>query len=803
MAGSIMMDQKELIFDRYSIVRPLGSGGWGEVYLAVDTVTGAEVAVKKIPKSLAADPALIDAEIKALAAMDHPGVVKYLASCALDKYVYLITEYVDGSTLEERCRASLLSLPEIEHYALEILDALDHIHSRGVIHSDLKPGNIIITADGHVRLIDFGIVRTASAEIAADIKEIRGTLHYMSPEQAEGKPYDVRSDLFSFAVILYELCTGKKPFEGEYDMAVMYAILYEEPIPPHKINAAVSIGLSETILRLLAKNPSDRLGSAAEVRAILTRVISEPPDAKPQIRRLAVLPLGYPSEDSDSRSIAEGLRDELHSRLRRISDIDLVSPIKIMQLAPGLTDGKAVRDLLGADEYLTGTVRRAAGRIRIYLTLVSSIDDAVKWQDKYDSPFSDLFDIIDTITDRVVASLQEQYPQPAPRHLVRPATTPEAYELYLLARGYYVKNTPHDLQLAGAMDGEALKLDSNYALAMVGLSDCACQRYMNYEDRREQVIAQATELANRALELAPNLPEAYRCQGRIMQVTGRNKEASIYFLKAVTYKEDYYQAYRSLGWLSKACYRYDEALRWVRKSLSINSTDLESILLKGVILFEERESKSAINDFTRCLELRPDYGRAFFYIGMTYFQLGWADPAIEAMQQAMKFGGDINAPYLLGYYYMAKGDYQRSEDILREAAAHPEIAFLAEFHLGMLYTLTGAAPIARTHYEISLGQCRNLLVQDPEFVVAKTVLIRNLAYLGAGDECLKIIKELLPYTVYDGSVSHDIAKTYAILGDRDKAGEYARLAVATPNGPTVAEILLDPILGWYAGTSAA
>ena len=788
-----------LLNDRYRIVKTLGAGGAAEVYLAEDTVSADRVAIKRISVGAGVDAEAVNKEINALIKLDHPGVVKFIEVFEESGAFHLVTEFVEGQTLEELFQGKQISPPVLKPYALQILTALDYIHARGIIHSDLKPANIIIDTTESIRLIDFGIVRSASAEIAADIKQIRGTLHYMSPEQAEGSPYDIRSDLFSFGVILYEALTDRRPFEGDYDMAVMYAILYEEAVPPEKINSQISAKLSDAILVLLSKNASDRPASASQVLAMLDGAFEPaPPSNENEKHRIAIMPFDFPPEDSDSRLIAEGLRDELHARLQQMDGLDVVSPIRVMQHSRELTSGNAIRSILGADDYLTGSIRRIAARIRIYLILLSSADDSVQWSEKYDSPLSDLFDVIDTITEKVMAGFKTQLTgQIKEAEILSSTTRPEAYELYLLAKGYYVKNTRKDLEYARNMYLEALKLDPNYALAQVGVADCFCMEYMNYFDRSEKIMAQASEWAEKALTTVPNLPEAFRTLGRIIQATGRPTEAAEYYLKAVTYKEDYYLAYRSLGWLAKDNFRYEEALEWVRKSLSINSTDLETVFLKGIIHFEHKESKQAINDFTRCLELRPDYGRACFFMGMSYFQLGRLDDAIASMERAINFGGDINAPYLLGFYNLAKGEIDKALHILQDAASRPEIAFLAEYYRGLGFILKKETETAKAFFEKSTELCRKLLYEDPSFAVARSVLAKNLAFLNMDYECRNELAELRKYTTFDGSIAQDMAKAYAILGDKDKAEEYIARALETQQGPTLPEISHDPILKLY------
>ncbi len=785
-----------MLNDRYTISEVIGKGGWGEVSLGVDSTTGQSVAIKKILLYGGLPADTIRTEVDTLARLNHPGVVRYVDSFMDDEAVYAVNEYIAGETLGQILERGALPLVRVERYTFQILGALDYIHSQGVIHSDLKPANVMIDESDNVRLIDFGLVRTASAEIAADIKEIRGTLEYMSPEQADGNPYDIRSDIFSLGVVLYELCTGRKPFVGEYDMAVIYSILYEDPVPPDKINPEISPSLSEAILKLLTKSPAERPASASHAAELLRGVFT-PTTAEETVsgNRLAVLPFEFPPEDLDSSRIAGGLIDELHARLKQLPGLDLISPIKVSQRADKLTDGQAVRTLLGGDYYLTGSVRRMADWVRIYVMLNNAADDEVVWSDKFDSSMSNLFDVIDTITGKVTDCCRSHLiPDKAIRKPDATTTKPEAYELYLLARGYYVKYSKQDFELARNMYLEALKIDPDYALAHVGVADCYCAEYMNYFNRSDEAVAKATEWAEKALALVPDLPEAYRALGRIMQTTGRTKEAEAYYLKAVTYKEEYYQAYRSLGWLAKDGFKYGEALRWIRKSLSINSTDLETIFLKGVLHFERKESNQAANDLTRCLELRPDYGRAHFLLGLVYHQLGRVNDAIESMTRAVRYGGDINAPYVLGYLYMCSGEFVKSINYLQDAVKYQEIAFAARYFLGVVCVLTEQPDVAKTCFDAVVKDCRDLLAQDDQFLMARAVLAQALAMQGDAAACRAEIELLEPHVEDDGSIAYDVARAFAILGDAEMARRYIGIAIDIHQGPTQAEIDLDPIL---------
>jgi serine/threonine protein kinase/Flp pilus assembly protein TadD len=777
---------------KYEIVEWIGAGGMGKVYLAIDSTNESKVAIKSINPEYY-DRTYLDKEIAALARLNHEHVVGFIESFEQDEMIHIVTDYVEGKTLSSCLKNRELDNESIRRYVLQILDALGYIHEMGIIHSDLKPANIMIDTSHNVKLIDFGIIRTVSAEIAADIKEIRGTPHYMSPEQAERVPYDIRSDLFSLGIILYELYTARKPFGGENNRAVLISIAYEDPIPPDKLSQSIPLRVAALIMRLLQKKPSDRPASAHEVKQRFTAAFDESLDLPTSRNRLAILPFKYPDEDEKSKRLAQGLNNELYMSLQSIKDLDIISPTKIETIVDKLTDSLAIRTELGADYYLRGTISRHEDRVRIYITLVSPIEEKTVWSERFDSPIKNLFDIMDAITEKVLLELKVYFIPKSPV----PPPNPDAFELYLLARSYLVKVNKKDLAYAKDIFNQALKIDPDYSLAYVGLADCYCVQYVNYYDRSEANIAGAITRAERALELTPHLPEAYRSLGRIMQAVGKLEEARSYFEKAVIYKDDYYQAYRSLGWLSVDSYRYDDALKWVRKSMSIKSVDIETILLKGIIHLDRKESALAIESFVRCVDLRPDYGRSLFFAGMAYFQLGRINEAIAKLERAMELGGDINTPQLLGYYHLAKGDFAEASQVLRIATKRQEIAFLAEFYLGLSELLGGQKEMAEEQFRISGQHCRELINEDGSFLAAKTTLGKVLALLDEREGCQSLIDELRHFASFDGTFALELAHIYAILGDKNEAERYIKHAADTVRGPTHLELEADPLLRYF------
>lgn len=285
------------IDDRYSYIDSLGAGGMARVVLAHDSVLDREVAIKVLREQYAEDPQFVERfrrEAQSAAALAHPNIVSiYDLGRSSNGAYYIAMEHVPGGTLKQRLeREGRLSVVEAAAIGGQIADALDAAHRYGVVHRDIKPQNVLLTGKGEARVADFGIARAASVVAGSGTSLVLGTASYMSPEQAAGESLGPRSDLYSLGVVLYELLTGRLPFEAETPVALAFKQVYEEPVPPAEVEPSVSEGMNALVMKLLAKNPADRYESAAEVSGELERIQDgqAPVDAKPPVPADATLP---------------------------------------------------------------------------------------------------------------------------------------------------------------------------------------------------------------------------------------------------------------------------------------------------------------------------------------------------------------------------------------------------------------------------------------------------------------------------------------------------------------------------------
>jgi eukaryotic-like serine/threonine-protein kinase len=336
----------------YEILVPIGAGGMGEVWKARDTRLNRTVAVKQLK---ATHTARFEQEARAIAALNHPHICQ-IHDIGPD---YLVLEYIEGQALK-----GPLGVGEAVRLAAQIAEAVDAAHRKGVIHRDLKPANILVTSEGSVKLLDFGLAKQVadSDETATTDGTVMGTAAYMAPEQAEGKPLDARSDVFSFGAVLYELLSGRRAFRGENSISTMAAILHKEPAP-----LDAPFALQEIVKRCLAKQPGQRYQTMAEIRAALESISGKLEEQQPSI---AVLPFANMSSDPDDEYFSDGLAEEILNLLAQVAGLKVISRTSAFAFKGKNEDIRKIAEALGVTNVLEGSVRRAGSRLRITAQLI-------------------------------------------------------------------------------------------------------------------------------------------------------------------------------------------------------------------------------------------------------------------------------------------------------------------------------------------------------------------------------------------------------------------------------------------------
>ena len=492
----------------YEILSLLGAGGMGEVWKARDTRLGRLVAIKRLTGT---HSGRFEQEARAIAALNHPHI------CQIHDIGpgYLVLEYIDGQPLRGPVPPA-----EALRLALQIASALEEAHRQGILHRDLKPANILVTSRGgtsnvpssqSAKLLDFGLAKLVSEDSEATRTMdgiVSGTAAYMSPEQAEGKPLDVRSDIFSFGAVLYELLSGRRAFGGTSTVAVLSAVLRDDPQPLHAPAA-----LERIVRRCLQKSQMQRFQSTGELRAAIEEAAKEPAskqdDGQPSI---AVLPFDDMSADKTNEFFSDGLAEEIIHALAQVPGLKVAGRTSSFFFRGKDVEFAEIGRRLNVDHILEGSVRQAGNRVRVTTQLIKVADGFHLWSERYDREMTDIFAIQDEITQAIATALRMKL---SPESAANRPYTPNlrAYEAYLKSRDYWFKPSQDSLTRVKESVEHAIRLDPKFALAysMLGIYYTMLAN-LGVRPAREVIpLARAAELD--ALRVDPSLPEAHALLG--------------------------------------------------------------------------------------------------------------------------------------------------------------------------------------------------------------------------------------------------------------------------------------------------
>jgi serine/threonine protein kinase/Tfp pilus assembly protein PilF len=784
-------------FGNYNILSLIGEGAQGTVYRAVDTRLEREVALKVIRSELADSKesrTILADEAKKTAQIDSPFVVKVWEYEVINGQPYISYEFVTGADF--RKHASHLTFDDKLKLTTKIAEGIAAIHAKGVIHRDLKPENIRITPAGDPKIFDFGLATAEHGRTVNASGEIEGTIAYASPEQLSGEPISCRSDLFSYGVILYELFTGRLPFDGEHTAMVMYSLLYEEPLGPQEIAPSLPAWLSDLIVHLLKKQPQDRPQSITDViDAINRNVFAAQPgtvavDISKRSRTVTVVDLKNLSDDKSWDYFCVGFTEDVVRELTRRTDL-IVSAEPSTSLPRNIND---IFDKCRSDFVLTGSLMKWQDKTRLSLAVYGDRGRRIISNRKYESTSDKLFDLLSTAATDAAVALAEATGTSTIEAGVAVAPDVTAYDFYLRGRNYYRTNRPDDQRFAEEMYRKALEIDPRFALAHTGLADVYAFQYMTYYERTPEKIAAAKAEAEKALRIEPQLPEAYRSLGRYYMLTGDNDRAEEALLKAVEFNPKYAEGYRTLAWLKSMEGKLSEGLTWAKKALQLAPTDLETLLLISLIQMDSGKFTVALATLQRAIELGPDYGRAYHNLGTVYLKLGVPERALENFLQATRYKGDPNAWHEAGYVYLILKDYESAKAQFREAVDTGHLPFISLFYLGMVAQLEDNLPQATEYFHQCLGAIdRHDRGPEPDVNLMAYRAMTHAA-LGQANDAVRILEQIATRKLHGGEIHYCMARAYAILGDGEKARECLKESFEHTDGATLKEAMLDPFL---------
>lgn len=695
------------VISHYRILEKLGEGGMGEVYKALDVKLNRPVALKFLPLyqlPSKEDVHRFQQEAKVLSSLSHPHIATIYDIDEAEGEHFIALEYLPGGTLRAKVKKLLatgdqLSLANMLTYALQLSEALDHAHRRGIIHCDVKTDNMMLTEDGWVKLTDFGVARLLGGAELSEKRLMAGTIAYMAPEQLMGEELDQRSDLFSFGISLYELATGYLPFRGDHQAALRYSILNEDPLPIKRFRPDLPGSLEQLIVRSIEKDKAKRFQTGEDVAAALRSVkqeISEvrrgrSPGKKSPIRSIAVLPFENMSTDPENAYFSDGMTEELINALTKIQSLRVAARTSVFSFKGKNEDVRTIGKHLNVSTVLEGSVRKVGNKLRVMAQLVSVEDGYHLWSEKYDSVLDDIFAIQDGISRAIVNTLKVTLGVNEETILIkRPTESLDAYQLYLKGRFYWNERTGPALKKSLEYFAQATEKDPNYALAFAGLSDCYVLLGWYSDLPPLESFSRARSAALRALERDPTLAEAHASLAAIKEGFDWDFDsAEVEFQQAINLNPNYSTAHQWYGLYLSRMGRFEEGIKELQRALEIDPFSLMINVNVGTAYYLARRYEDAIGHYRHTLEMDSSFAPAHAALGQTLRQLKKYDEAIKELLLANVSGDEPWTLANLVHTYCVSGNRKAGLEILHEIETMAARRYVPAVALAIAYNGLG------------------------------------------------------------------------------------------------------------------
>ncbi len=578
----------------YRITSQLGEGGMGIVYEAEDTSLGRHVALKFLSPAMASDDTLLQRfqrEARAASSLNHPNICTIHGIEQHGAEHFIIMELLDGEPLSDRIRRGPLDVDTVLNLAVQIVDALESAHSRGIVHRDLKPANIFVTSRGQAKILDFGLakidqqqkpdaasnVQTAIAEGLTSAGMALGTVAYMSPEQARGEVTDARTDLFSVGTVLYQMCTGTLPFQGDTTAVVFDAILNRDPLPVDQVRSNLPPELGRIISQALEKDRDLRYQNATDLKTALKRLkrdlesgrhttegsgISRARSGSAPVHEhsIAVMYFENLSGMKEDEYLRDGITEDITTELSKIKRLRTFSRAVVLPYRDKPVTAGQIGKELGASYVLVGSLRRAGNRLRINAQLVDAATDFPTWSERYDREMADVFEVQDEIASKIAAALRITLsPQEQEALAAKPTENLHAYDLYLRGRNFARRVGRQDMQFALQMYENAVALDPNFAVAHAAIAN-VCAQFYYYFERKQEWIDRVNAATKRAIATGRDEPEIRCAEAWLDFAQGRYDSAVDKCRSALARDPDIDGGYNLLGRALFEAGRYQEVV---------------------------------------------------------------------------------------------------------------------------------------------------------------------------------------------------------------------------------------------------
>ncbi len=698
----------------YEVLNLLGAGGMGEVYQARDKRLDRFVALKILRSSTAGDQdqqRRFIHEAQTASRLNHPNIVTIYDISEHEGLYLIVMEYVDGETLDQRLKQKLsaregLPVSDAIKYAAQLADALDKAHSAGIVHRDLKPANIMITEDGRIKVLDFGLAnlpeptpplaqtRTLGADLNTTVHAgphsgaglIMGTPAYMSPEQMEAGPVDARSDIFSFGVVLYEMLSGQNPFQRETWVSTLAAALYDEPAPIRKIRPAVPPSLEHCVMRCLRKEPNRRFQNMGEVKAALTS-LAVVETSKPKIPSIAVLPFANFSGGKENEYFSDGLAEEILNALAKLPGLRVIARTSAFAFRGREHDLRAVSEKLNIENILEGSVRSTDNRVRVTAQLIRASDESHLWSECYDREMTDVFAIQDEISQAIAHALKIKLAATSPR-----TTSVEAYHNYLKGLYHHQRYSQDGLEKAKHFFEQALAEDPTYAPAYAGLAGQYYTLALLGIKRMTDVAPLARAAALKALAIDPTLADAHSILGVISAIVDYNWQAAERHFHTALAIEPVPALVRVRYVLFFRAWRTEFDASIEQCLLALQTDPLSMIVHFALVLsrYWKRDFEGAIQLAARGLMISTDFIFVQFAMGMAKFHAGRLDESIDHFKKALELAPwySASAGYL-GAAQARLGHREAAETLIRQFEERRKTSYVSAISFAVYYGSVG------------------------------------------------------------------------------------------------------------------
>lgn len=780
----------------------------GVVYKAEDTKLKRLVALKFLPKEVASDPeikARFLREAKTAASLQHPNIATIYSIEEFKGRYFIAMEYIEGKTLKQIIREGRLALNQIMDIAIQVAKGLKAAHNRGIIHRDIKSDNIMIAKDNQVKIMDFGLAKAKGMAGVTKPGTTLGTVSYMSPEQVQGMEIDERSDIFSFGVVIYELLTGKLPFQGEREPAILYSIVNEEPAPVSELRPDIPESLERIVNKILQKEPEDRYKTLDEILGDLERVrfgkkhrrekrralwkVSIPLagvgvllilwlkgiilNPRTTEKSIAVLYFENLNEGKEDDYFCNGITEDIIVDLSKIRTLRVCPRSQVLRYKNQSVDISALSKALRVTHILEGSVRREGDRVRVSAQLIDAKKGYTLWAERFDRKIEDIFDIQAQLAHRITQALRiELTPEEERRIAKKPTPNLNAYDYILKGREYMHRFTKEDMGYAIKMFEKALRLDNRCAPAYAWLGQVYAHIYNKGWTQDLSYLERSIEYAEKALSIDKENWEAHWTLGLVYSMRGMYKESIKEYERAITIAPPSADLWNDLGIAYARVGRYKDAISAYEHSIEVDPINPIVYNNLGWTYFAMGKIKKAIVMNKKAIDLQPDFVLPYRNLGIIYLSQKEYKKGLSWLKKALK----IDPESFYGYWYLGVTYYLmgKKKDAIPMFERAAEIAHTPEtlYDLGIIYQLSGKKKEANRTYNrvIEMGS------KSPEDL--KTHLLLSLAYFHKGmkGKADKYMEKVLESGPEDPSCCYRIASLFSLKGERVTAMEWLKKA---------------------------